>query len=325
MPREALIAIGAGLLSALASMAFLGGTPFAVGLVYMAPLPLLMAGLSFGVRAVTIGALAGFMVTGMFGGAVSAGIFGLVHALPAWMTVKLALLHQASGEDDGQVNTPAVTTWFPPGHIAAALGLFGAGFLITAAMTLTGDQGQGLSGLVATHLGGAFKAMAPAMSEDQRTAFTQMLTPLFPGAVASSWVIMAIVNAAIAQGAVVRMGRNLRPSPDYTAIDLPHWLSWPLVGAATVALAGSGEWEYMGRNVAMALAVPYFLLGLAVVHTLARRVAFTGPLLVACYMVIVVSLWATLVIAGVGIAEHWIGLRDRANQPPDETGEDGPT
>ena len=312
MPREALIAIGAGLMSAVASMAFLGGVPLAVGLVYMAPLPLIMAGLAFGVRATTFGALAGFMATGMFGGGLSAGVFALVHAMPAWMTVRLAMLHR--GGQTGENSPPAPTDWSSPGDIAAILAAIRAGMLSVAAVMTAGDQG--MSGLIASHLGEVFRMMAPDMPTEHRGAIAQSLTPLFPGAVAASWVIMAVVNAAIAQGLLVRMGQNLRPSPAYAAVDMPQWLSWPLVAAAAVALAGSGEWEYAGRNVAMVLAVPYFLLGLAVVHTLARRVAYTGPLLVVFYMIIVVSVWAALIVAGIGVAEQWIGLRDRSARTP---------
>jgi len=315
MARQALIAVGAGLTSALASLAFIAGAPFALTLVYLAPLPMMMAGLALGFRATVFGSLAGFMTIGMFGGMTSAAIFGLVHALPALMVVNLALMKREPPEGG--------TVWFPPGPIAAMLAVLGAGFLVSAALMVA--SGPGLQGLITAHLGEAFTMMAPNMPEESRRQVAGMLAPLFPGAVSASWVIMAVINATLAQGLVVRMGHNLRPSPAYAAFDLPMWLSWPLVGAAAVALAGSGEWEYAGRNVAMILAVPYFLLGLAVVHTLARRVAFTGPLLVAFYLVIVVSLWAALVVAGIGVVEQWIGLRGRNAPPPSPHGGGGTT
>ena len=72
----------------------------------------------------------------------------------------------------------------------------------------------------------------------------------------------------------------------------------------------------------MVFATPYFLLGLAVVHSLARRVSYTGPLLVVFYLVIVVSLWATLVVAGIGVVEQWYGLRGRTQTLPSQTGDD---
>ena len=53
------------------------------------------------------------------------------------------------------------------------------------------------------------------------------------------------------------------------------------------------------------------ILGLAVVHRLARHVAFPGLLLAAVYFSIFLSLWAALVVAAVGILEQWLGLRRR--------------
>ena len=68
---------------------------------------------------------------------------------------------------------------------------------------------------------------------------------------------------------------------------------------------------YLGRNIAMVFAVPYFLGGLAVVHGLVREVAFSGVLLGTFYLVVIISGWALVVVAGVGIIEQWAGLRSR--------------
>ena len=107
MTRDALVAVGAGLLSAVMAMTFLGGLPAALLLVYLAPLPLVLSGLAMGPRASVISVVAGFFGIGLFGGAVSAGIFGLVHALPAWTATRLALLQSTTAGADGA----AVTDW----------------------------------------------------------------------------------------------------------------------------------------------------------------------------------------------------------------------
>ena len=54
MPKETLIAIGAGVLSAISATAFLIQAPAALIFVYLASLPLFMAGLALGPRAVTV-------------------------------------------------------------------------------------------------------------------------------------------------------------------------------------------------------------------------------------------------------------------------------
>lgn len=313
MPRDVLTAVAAGLASAAAALAFLSGSFLAIGLVYMAPLPMLMAGLALGPRVAAIAALAGIMVMGMFGGPAMAGVFAVVHGLPTWAIVKLALSARVGAAGAGAADTAtnggsAAGAWMAPGAIVSVMALFAAGLLIVAAMAV-GDAG--LSGFVADHLGRVFETMAPGLEAADRGRITQTMTPLFPGTVAASWVVMVAVNTVIAQGVLARIGRNRRPSPGYLGLELPGWLSWPLVGAAVMALVGPGEWEYLGRNLTMVLALPYFFLGLAVFHTLARRVAATKMLLVTFYLVIVISIWAALVVAGIGIVEQWYGLRAR--------------
>ena len=72
MSKETLIAIGAGVLSAVSAMTLFGQIPGAMIFVYLASLPLFMAGLSTGPRAVTIGGGVGFMLTGLLGGGMAA-------------------------------------------------------------------------------------------------------------------------------------------------------------------------------------------------------------------------------------------------------------
>ncbi len=317
-PQDALIAIGSGLLSALAALTFLSGAPLALGLVYLAPLPLMMAGFARGPRVTAIGVLAGVVATGAIGGLSTAALFGLAQGLPSWAAVRLGLTPQrvdrggAVANRGGAVaNQGSVVDWPPAGIVLSGLTVLGGIFLVFAAIATE----DGLSVAVAAQLDTAFSGFASNLAEADRQAMIQALMPLFPGSVAASWVMMAVVNASLAQRALVRIDQAIRPSPVFADLTLPQWMAWPLVGAAGLALTGSatgaGELEYLGRNLAIVLAAPYFFVGLAVFHTLARQVGHSSALLIAFYLVIAISLWAALVVAGVGIVEHWFGLRSR--------------
>ncbi|HEY4635442.1 MAG TPA: DUF2232 domain-containing protein, partial [Rhodospirillales bacterium] len=170
--------------------------------------------------------------------------------------------------------------------------------------------------MISLRLDELLHAMAPHLGDARIALSVQMMAPLFPGAVGGSWLIMSVVNAALAQAILVRMKRNLRPTPAYAETTLPQWVSWPLVGAAALALIGSGDLQYTGRNLAMVLAVPFFFVGLAVVHTLARRVAYKGLILAAFYLVLVLSGWAMVAVASFGVVDQWFGLRHRFAGPP---------
>ena len=316
MPREALIVIIGGLFSAFAAMAFLGGSALSLMLVYLAPIPLLLVGLGLGPRAATMTAGVGFLATGIFGGVLAAGIYGLVHALPAWTVARLVMLQRQRENGGGNGTEPGKETgaeWYPLGPALAALALLSGGLILLADLN-AGESG--LDGMLNAHLGEAFQVMLPALDEAGRERVIDTIIPFFPGVVGASWVIMTVANAAIAQGMLVRMGWNLRPSPAYAELELPHWVSWPLGVSAAAALIGSmmgmEGLGYIGRNITMVFAIPYFFLGLAVIHTLARRVTFASAVLVMLYLVVLMSGWAAVVVAGVGVTEQWIGLRDRS-------------
>ncbi len=323
MSKETLIAIGAGVLSAVSAMTLFGQTPGALIFVYLASLPLFMAGLSLGPRAVTLGGAVGFMATGLLGGGMAAGVFGLMQALPAWLVVKQSLLQQSAGAPGGQPLPGGQPKWYPAGSTLCWLTMLAGAMLAVAAVGSLSDD-RTFSAVVTSNLESVFKAIAPELDAAQRTSVVEVMTPMFPGAVGVSWVLMSIVNATLAQGILIRMKHNLRPSPAYAGLELPQWMSWPLLGSAALALLGSGEIEYTGRNLAMVLAVPYFFLGLAVVHTWARRVSFTGLILASFYLVMLLSGWVMLVVAGIGMLEQWRGLRGEAPSsaeggPPERT------
>jgi hypothetical protein len=131
----------------------------------------------------------------------------------------------------------------------------------------------------------------------------------------TSWVVMAAVNASIAMAILTRAKRLERPKTKLADLSLPDWMSWFLIAAAAMALLGQGELEFFGRNLALILAVPFFFLGLGVVHDLARQIAFPGVLLTAFYLIMFLSGWIAMAIIAAGLLEQWVGLRRRFRNP----------
>ena len=122
---------------------------------------------------------------------------------------------------------------------------------------------------------------------------------------------MIAANATLAQRLVKKLGKNLRPTPTYNRLTLPDWISWFLVASASLALIGSGDIEYMGRNLAMITATPFFFVGLAIIHSVTRYVNFPMAMLLGTYLALLMTSWAAVVVAGVGIIEQWYNLRQR--------------
>ena len=303
---------GGGGLSAAASMTFLMGSP-ALVFVYLAPLPLLLVGLGLGAKAGAIAGVTGLMVAGLTGGATTAGLYGLLNALPAALVVRQALMQKPTGPAGG-------AQWYPVGSILGWLTVLGAGIFLTATLASHVVGGTGIEGSVSTYLDRAFTIMAPTLGESERAMVVARFTPLFPGFVVTSWLLMTAVNGALAQALLVRMGHGLRPKTALADLNLPEWMSAVLVAAAAVALFGPGEMEYIGRNLVIILAVPFFFLGLAVIHTVARRAVPLPMLLAVFYFVfyglLLITAWAAMIVAGIGLIEQWGGgLRRRFAGP----------
>ena len=66
-----------------------------------------------------------------------------------------------------------------------------------------------------------------------------------------------------------------------------------------------------GRNASPLLSTPFFLLGLAVIHTLSRQLGARKMILAGLYTLLIIVGWLSAVIVLLGVLEQWISLRQR--------------
>lgn len=304
MGKSALLALGGGGLSGAAVLAALVGSPIGVIAVYVAALPLLMAGLALGMSGFGLAAAAGLTLATVFGGFAAAGLYAGMHVIPSWLIVQQSL--GMSGGADGR--------WRPIGHVLATLTLLMA--FVVAATSLAGGASAGVEQNVRALLATATDMIA-SLDEDTRNALIDQVAPLFPGFSAVFWLMTIVANAALAQGILVARGWNRRPKPRWAEVRLPAWFDWPLFAAAAIALVGSGDIAYVARNVTVILLTPYFLVGLAVVHCFARQAHSKNLLLIAFYSLLMIFfVFAAALIAALGVAEQWVGIRRRLGSSP---------
>ncbi|GAB6053470.1 DUF2232 domain-containing protein [Magnetospira thiophila] len=312
MSKETLTAVAAGAFSGVLALSWVSGNPIGMLLTYVAPLPLYWVGLSRGAGALLVACLAGLAISVLLLGLLPGMVYALVHAAPALMVVRFALMHRPD-EQSG-------TLWYPAGHVIVWLSLMTAAmFVVMSAFLLSSGVvlSQGIEKML-TELLSPLLAAAPVA---EREDWIATLVAVFPGLVGTSWVIMVVANAAAAQALVARAGRNKRPSPTFAGLTVPQWAPVPLVVVAALTLASSGELEYLGRNLVIILSVPSFFMGLAVVHTLVSR--FPLPMLVlgVFYVFVVLVAWFMAAVAAIGFVEQLIGLRQRLTGPGQRTGE----
>lgn len=305
MTRIIALPLAAGLLSALLFVSLAKGIAMGVLLSYLAPLPPLMAGLMLGQAAGAAAGITGAVAVGLGIGGHATIPFLVAVALPVLVVSNRALLWRSS--PDGAVE------WYPPGLVLAWLAAAGAALLVTGALLLP-DGGQGVEAWVANAIGRTLELMAPDVPEAQRRSAVEFWTPFFPAMICASWLVMAVANAAGAQGLLVRLGKSRRPSPSYRELWLPDWLGVVLLVAGLAGAVAEGGVGYVARNVAVVALVPFALLGLAGVHSWAAGRPRARLLLAVVYGLLFLAFGPALVaVAGLGVVRFWtMRFRSRA-------------
>jgi hypothetical protein len=319
MAREHLVALGAGAVSALFNLSPLlgGGAPGGLILTALGPLAPLAVGLALGVYP---GALAtGFaaVVIALATNVTLGGWFVLTNVVPSVVVMYLAL--------QARPGAGGTSVWYPSGHVLAWLTVLGAAYIVGAALYFSGSEG-GYAGVGyelvrevlsrVAFIPGEGGGMA-GVGAEQIDAFARRISPYLPGVWVTCWEFLFVANAVLAQGLLVRFGRNLRPPSTLAAMELPRWV----LGAGAAALAASfapGAAGPVAQNVLMVLAIPFFFSGLAVIHALARR--WRGPgahpflrllFLVLFYLIILAMVWPAFVLVGIGVVDSLAHIRRR--------------
>ena len=132
-----LIALAAGAASALMFASMVSGALISVLLLYLAPLPLMVAALGWGPLCATIGGIAAATGLGAIFGLPYCIAFVVAVALPAWWLGHLALLgrpiaNSEASPENGATTTPPLLEWYPVGRIL----LWIAGFAVLTTMSV---------------------------------------------------------------------------------------------------------------------------------------------------------------------------------------------
>lgn len=301
---QLLFAGGGGIVSAAMYLSVIVGGVGALILAYLAPLPLLLAGLGMGTVAVLVGGGVAAVAVAVVAGPVVSAVFGLATLLPAFVVSRQALL--ARSAPDGTVE------WYPPGPLVTTLAWLGVLLVAVAALAVAGHPGglqPWLDAQLTASLSGLVEEIGPAGEGDG--GVTVPLSRVLPAIVAASWITMVIVNAALAQGLLMRLGRNRRPAMRMADLSLaPSALLGPAV-AGGLAVVLPEPVDYVALNAALVLTVPFFFAGLAVVHAFAQARGVRPVVLVAFYGFLVLIQWMVPLVICLGVVEQWAGLRRR--------------
>jgi hypothetical protein len=314
MMTTILIALAAGSASALMFASIISGALISLVLFYLAPLPLMVAGLGWGPLCATIGGIAAALGLGAVFGLPYCIAFVLTIALPAWWLGHLALLGRpvttATSAGNGAAPAAPVVEWYPIGRILlwtagfAALTTMAALFTLGSdAATISGALRRGLLRIV-----GVRGAAAPAAGDTEQ--FIDALVAIAPAAASVVAMMTLTLNLWLAAKITATSGRLHRPWPDIKSAALPPMTLAALSLALALCFTG-GLLAMLGQIASAALMMAYALIGFAVLHTLTLAMKSRALWLSGIYAVVLVFGWPAVAMVGLGLADAVFGFRQR--------------
>lgn len=320
MNKGFLVGIGAGLVSFVALLSATTGSPFLQFLMFMiAPLPLFMAGLSYGWPAAAIGAItSGIGITLIAGPLVgfmaAASQFG-----PAVLLTYLALLNRQVAGPDAQTS---ITEWYPIGRLVLWCAVLGTILTIGLLMMFGKDSAEVQENL-STVLREAFKQFraqsrdATPIPDADLEAMTKVALAFIPAASGMLMSMILLLNLYIAGRVTEASGLLSRPWPDLAGFTYPPTTPLVLTASLVTTFVLSGFAGMAASAAAGAFYFAYVLLGLAVVHYLTRSNPGRFAILWAVYFGLVIfNTIVSLVLAVIGLTEPFSPLRRDFLKPP---------
>ena len=310
MAQLFLIAISAGAASAFLFTSLASGSPVALLLAQLAPLPILIAGIGWSHWAALLAvALAAGALGGYLGGLFLLGFLFTI-GLPAWWLSYLALLARPG-------TSPETLEWYPVGRLVVWACGFGALVTAIGLLKISGFDGDFETALrsgferflrLQASVTGQDPLKIPGVTDPDRFLDTMVL--VIPPAAAATSAVTNLLNLWLAGRVVGLSGRLRRPWPDLPALRLPRMAT----AGFLVAVAGSLLPELAGmagRLVAATLAIGHVLLGLAIMHAVTAALSNRTLLLAAAYALMAVFQWPVLLMLVLGLSDTVVDWRSR--------------
>lgn len=314
-----LIALAAGAASALMFASMVSGALISVLLLYLAPLPLMVAALGWGPLCATIGGIAAATGLGAIFGLPYGIAFVVAVALPAWWLGHLALLgrpiaNSETSPENGATAAPPLLEWYPVGRIL----LWTAGFAVLTTMSVLLTLGHDAATVTSVIRHGLSLVWGhdQAINEETQRGI-DMLAAIAPAAAAIVAMMTLTLNLWLAAKITATSGRLHRPWPDLNNTALPPMTLAALSVAIAFGFIG-GLSAMLAQIIGSALTMAYALAGFAVLHTLTLSLRHRALWLSCTYAVVAVFGWPVLAIAVLGLADAVFGLRQRylQSRPP---------
>jgi hypothetical protein len=307
------IGIGAGAAAALLFASVTSGSWLSIPLFYLAPLPIMIAGLGWSHWAAMTAALAGALGLGAVFGTVFLLAFAAGAGFPAWWLGYLAMLARPVVASDASGQGAASFEWYPPGRLVVWAAVLGVLVVIVAVPNFGIDADSfraGLRDALNTIMRVNNGTLTRAGSNTER--LLEILVNAIPPAAAVLATVTNLLNLWLAARVVKFSGRLARPWPQLSSMTFPPLMTAAL-GVAVVLSFLDGMLGIVGGIVAASLLLVYGVLGFAVLHAITQGMSARPFVLSITYAGVILLGWPMLALCLLGLVDTAIGLRGRVS------------
>ncbi len=324
MNKTILISLGAGIASAVLFLSTATGSLLAMLLFLVVALPSFIVGMGWGSAAALIAGLSASVFSAAIIGPAAGAVYLGTLALPVVLLCYLALL--ARPPDDA-ADKSAPVEWYPPGRLVVWATLL-AGAVSALSVPMLGFDAETYRNAAKSYFDATIMSQWPEGSEnlpDRKILdpLIDMMVVLLPATSAMVWLGIMLTNLWAGAKIIDASGRAIRPCPPLDGLTYPRQFPLGFVAALLLTFM-PGIIGIVATGFAGAFLLAYIIMGLVVLHVVARRTTFPGFILGILYMAMLLIGWVTLLVAVIGLGEPILKLRQRAlnkPKPPDQTGE----
>ena len=313
------IAIAAGCASALMYASVISRVRVSLALLYLAPLPLMVAAIGWGPMSGAIGGIAAASGIALLFGLPYALSYVVMAALPAWWLGHLVMLGRpvanAVPAGNGAAPVASAMEWYPPGRLLLWIAAFA--FLTTMmALLPIGTDATEVATAMREGLLGALKARGLESSADMDRIVSLLVTAV-PAIMVMGVMKMLTVNLWLAGKIASTSGRLSRSWPDIRSTALPPMTMVALCVGLAFCFTG-GIVALVAQVATSALLMAYALTGFAVLHTLTLAAPGRAIWLTIAYVIMISLIWPVAAMVVLGLADAMFGFRERfmRGRPP---------
>jgi len=152
-----------------------------------------------------------------------------------------------------------------------------------------------------------------AAVKQSMNAAAGLIVKIYPALMTVMLTAMTGFNLALLRRAGAKLGQDPQVSR-FNDFRMPEPVIWVLIAAGFAMLVPEPVFSTPALNIIVVLAFFYFLQGMAVIFTIISRMAFTGFLRIALYMMLVFQPYMAALVAILGIFDLWGDFRTPRKQ-----------